>query len=264
MSPRSRPIIASLADSVCDIEACAGAGRRGPGGNRLGDRHSAGNRRRIGGNGARVAGFRRAARHIGRFGGRRPARQRIGSRRAVRPSDQGRSKEINPGVDIDDIAALFLDALSEPGITMAQKLQRIGAVAHSTATVSEAVRREVIAQRLPSPRLAGPGAADHRDRHRHRRAGRLRPGIGCRAGRRGRGQLRRAGRVAAGDDRRTALHGRRRGQHHELETGRRLRCCRRAGALRASRCRRRSVATRPSRSTPSVGARWVCSPMTNR
>lgn len=59
------------------------------------------------------------------------------------------SKEINPGVDIDDIAGLFLDALSEPGITMAQKLQRIGAVAHSTATVSEAVRRDVIAQRLP-------------------------------------------------------------------------------------------------------------------
>ena len=33
---------------------------------------------------------------------------------------------------------------------MAQKLQRIGAVARSTATVSEAVRRKVIAQRLPS------------------------------------------------------------------------------------------------------------------
>ena len=62
----------------------------------------------------------------------------------------GESKEIDPGVDIDDITALFLEALSDPGATTAQKLQRIGAVARSTATVSEAVRREVIAQRLPS------------------------------------------------------------------------------------------------------------------
>jgi NTE family protein len=62
----------------------------------------------------------------------------------------GASKEINPGVDIDDITALFLEALSDPGATTAQRLQRIGAVARSTATVSEAVRREVIAQRLPS------------------------------------------------------------------------------------------------------------------
>ncbi len=62
----------------------------------------------------------------------------------------GQSKEINPNVDIDDIAGLFLEALSDPDATMAQKLQRIGAVAHSTATVSEAVRRAVIAQRLPS------------------------------------------------------------------------------------------------------------------
>ena len=62
----------------------------------------------------------------------------------------GHSKEIDPNVDIDDIAALFLEALSDAGATMAQKLQRIGAVARSTATVSEAIRREVIAQRLPS------------------------------------------------------------------------------------------------------------------
>ena len=62
----------------------------------------------------------------------------------------GHSKEIDPDVDIDDIAALFLEALSVPGATTAQKLQRIGAVARSTATLSEAVRREVIAQRLPT------------------------------------------------------------------------------------------------------------------
>ncbi len=60
------------------------------------------------------------------------------------------SKEINPNVDIEDITELFLNALSDPDATTAQKLQRIGAVARSTATVSEAVRRDVIAQRLPS------------------------------------------------------------------------------------------------------------------
>ena len=62
----------------------------------------------------------------------------------------GHSKELDPRVDIDDITELFLKALSDPDATRAQKLQRIGAVARSTATVSESVRREVIAQRLPS------------------------------------------------------------------------------------------------------------------
>jgi NTE family protein len=37
-----------------------------------------------------------------------------------------------------------------PNTTKAEKLQKIGAVALSTATVPEAVRRDVIAQRLPS------------------------------------------------------------------------------------------------------------------
>jgi NTE family protein len=63
---------------------------------------------------------------------------------------EGASKEIDPNVAIDDITELFLDALSDPDATTAQKLQRIGAVARSTATVPEEVRREVIAQRLPS------------------------------------------------------------------------------------------------------------------
>jgi NTE family protein len=62
----------------------------------------------------------------------------------------GVSKELDPDVDIDDITTLFLDALSDPDATTAQKLQRIGEVARSTATVSEAVRRDVIAQRLPN------------------------------------------------------------------------------------------------------------------
>jgi NTE family protein len=62
----------------------------------------------------------------------------------------GVSKEMDPGVAIDDITELFLNALSDPDATTAQKLQLIGAVAQSTDTVSEEVRREVIAQRLPS------------------------------------------------------------------------------------------------------------------
>jgi NTE family protein len=62
----------------------------------------------------------------------------------------GDSHEINPGVDIDDIAALFLTAMAEPGVTTEQKLQRIGAIALSTETVAESVRRDVISHRLPS------------------------------------------------------------------------------------------------------------------
>ncbi len=62
----------------------------------------------------------------------------------------GASKEIDPNVSIDDITELFLRALSDPDATTAQKLQRIGEVARFTKTVSEAVRRDVIAQRLPS------------------------------------------------------------------------------------------------------------------
>jgi NTE family protein len=63
---------------------------------------------------------------------------------------QGTSKEISPSVDIEGITELFLNALSDRDATKEQKLQRIGAVAHTTPTVSEAVRRDVIAQRLPS------------------------------------------------------------------------------------------------------------------
>jgi NTE family protein len=62
----------------------------------------------------------------------------------------GHSKELEPNVDSELVTELFLSALSGPGATTAEKLQRIGAVARSTATVSEPLRREVIAQRLPS------------------------------------------------------------------------------------------------------------------
>lgn len=59
------------------------------------------------------------------------------------------SAEINPGVDIERITELFLDALRGPADTKG-RLQRIGSVALATETVAEPVRREVIAQRLPS------------------------------------------------------------------------------------------------------------------
>jgi len=60
------------------------------------------------------------------------------------------SAELAPNVGIDEITELFLAAMLTPNTTQAEKLQKIGAVALSTATVSEAVRREVIARRLPS------------------------------------------------------------------------------------------------------------------
>jgi NTE family protein len=60
------------------------------------------------------------------------------------------SHEIDSGVDVDDIAELFVTAMSTPGTTKEQKLQRIGAIALATDTVAEPVRRDVIAHRLPS------------------------------------------------------------------------------------------------------------------
>ncbi len=60
------------------------------------------------------------------------------------------STEINPNVGIEEITELFVTAMLTPNTTTAEKLQKIGAVALSKATVTEAVRRDVIAQRLPS------------------------------------------------------------------------------------------------------------------
>jgi NTE family protein len=60
------------------------------------------------------------------------------------------SVELNPGVGVEEITELFVTAMMQPNTTTAEKLQKIGAVALSTATVAEPVRREVIAQRLPS------------------------------------------------------------------------------------------------------------------
>jgi NTE family protein len=60
------------------------------------------------------------------------------------------SAELNPNVGVEEITELFVTAMMEANTTTAEKLQKIGAVALSTPTVAEPVRREVIAQRLPS------------------------------------------------------------------------------------------------------------------
>jgi len=60
------------------------------------------------------------------------------------------SAELSPGVDVEVIGQLFLDAMQTPNTTTAQKLQRIGAVALATATVDPQTRRAVIEQRLPT------------------------------------------------------------------------------------------------------------------
>lgn len=60
------------------------------------------------------------------------------------------STELNPDVGIDEITDLFVTAMLTPNTTTAEKLKKIGAVALSKQTVTEAVRRNVIAQRLPS------------------------------------------------------------------------------------------------------------------
>lgn len=68
----------------------------------------------------------------------------------------GETHEIHPGVSVEAISELFLEAMLTPGATKEQKLQRIGEVAVDVSergqTVPESVRRSVIARRLPSHR----------------------------------------------------------------------------------------------------------------
>lgn len=59
------------------------------------------------------------------------------------------SHEIDSGVTIDDITAVFLSALGESGSDQ-ERLRRIGEIALAADTVPEQVRRAVIAHRLPS------------------------------------------------------------------------------------------------------------------
>jgi NTE family protein len=60
------------------------------------------------------------------------------------------SHELDSGVDVDDIAELFIGAMAVPGATKEEKLQRIGATALAADTVAELIRREVIVHRLPA------------------------------------------------------------------------------------------------------------------
>lgn len=62
----------------------------------------------------------------------------------------GPSAEIDPGVETAAIGELILAAISKPNTTRTQQLQDIGAIAAQATTVAESVRRNVIAQRLPS------------------------------------------------------------------------------------------------------------------
>jgi NTE family protein len=70
-------------------------------------------------------------------------------------SEADGAHEIHPGVSIDGITELFMNAMLTPDATREQKLQKIGAVAAATDTVVESVRREVIEHRLPSHRWPG-------------------------------------------------------------------------------------------------------------
>jgi NTE family protein len=62
------------------------------------------------------------------------------------------SAELDPGVSVEAITELFMSAVLQPGTSKAEKLRSIAQVALATDTVDEAVRREVIANRLPSHR----------------------------------------------------------------------------------------------------------------
>jgi NTE family protein len=59
------------------------------------------------------------------------------------------SHEIDSGISIDDITAVFLSVLGEVGSSV-DRLRRIGEIALAADTVPEHVRRTVIAHRLPS------------------------------------------------------------------------------------------------------------------
>lgn len=65
-------------------------------------------------------------------------------------SEEFGAHEIHPGVSLESLTQVFLDAVLTPGATRDQKLQKIGAVALTTDTVPEAQRRTVIEHRLPS------------------------------------------------------------------------------------------------------------------
>lgn len=60
------------------------------------------------------------------------------------------SAEISPGVDIDVVLTVFVEAMSAGNGSRAQQLQRLGKAAAAAETIDPAVRRNVIERRLPS------------------------------------------------------------------------------------------------------------------
>ncbi|MUL45768.1 patatin-like phospholipase family protein [Mycobacterium sp. CBMA293] len=60
------------------------------------------------------------------------------------------SPEISPGIKIDVVMELFVEAMLATNGTRSQQLQRLGAAAAAADTVNPAVRRNVIERRLPS------------------------------------------------------------------------------------------------------------------
>lgn len=62
------------------------------------------------------------------------------------------SSEIHPGTSIGGVADLFVSAMLLAGATREQKLQHIGAIAADAQTAPADLRRDVIADRLPSRR----------------------------------------------------------------------------------------------------------------
>jgi NTE family protein len=58
--------------------------------------------------------------------------------------------EITPGVDFDELMALFEEAAADRGASVTERLRRIGRRAVSAPTVAPEVRRAVIEKRLPS------------------------------------------------------------------------------------------------------------------
>src|SRR6185312_16795163 len=57
--------------------------------------------------------------------------------------------ELAPHVEIDELMELF-ENVAKPGLSVTERLRAIGTQAVSAPTVSEEVRRAVIAKRLPS------------------------------------------------------------------------------------------------------------------
>ena len=117
----------------------------------------------------------------------------------------GTAQEIAPRIDIDELIALFEHA-NDATMSIPDRLRWIGEHAVSAPTVSEEVRRSVIAAAAAVAPVARSSPRGHRDRRRDGRASALRPRQWRAIGRRRRRQLRGARGVAAGDDRRAAVH----------------------------------------------------------